>query len=444
MDPLAGLDRTQLSIAFTNRDLCTRSGTCVGICPEKAISVDDSGYPIIPDPSRCTECGLCAKSCPGGTVDYARLAKLTFNIDEDLDTFDGRVSQTVVAQATDDRIRDGGAGGGVITALLWDLLNSGEVDGCIVTRMRPEEPWKGEPFIARSYEDLLASQGSRYSMIPVNRIFQEVLESPGVYAYAALPCQTHGFRKAIQEIPALKRKIHSVVGLFCGGGLEPHLVPELLKTKGLKTSDIRDFQFRGGEWPGKIRAILKDGTIRNMHYSNYRDGAYNYVIGIYMPPRCATCLDGSCEFSDVSVSDAWTRDAEGNYKFKAHSRILVRTELGAAITANAMRRGSITGTDVSKDPSYTTHRLQTGRKGVNARLRVERLKAGGIQVPSYNRTAPEASLKEKLTERLVTFVLRMGRHYWFRYPLIKFLTSRAAIPLIGLRLFLKRRKYRKR
>jgi coenzyme F420 hydrogenase subunit beta len=443
MQQSADLDRTRLSIAFTNRDLCARSGTCVGICPEKAISIDDSGYPIIPDPSLCTECGLCARSCPGGSVNYAELAKLTFGADEDLDRFDGRVSSTVVARATDDGIVAGATGGGVITGLLWDLLKSGEVDGCIVTRMRPDQPWKSEPFIARSYEDLLASRGSKYSITPVNTIFQEILDSPGVYAYAALPCQTHGYRKAVQELPRLKEKIHSVIGLFCGGALEPHLVPEMLQMKGLDRSDIRDFQFRGGEWPGKIRAILKDGTIRDMHYSNYKDGAYNYVIGIYMPPRCTTCLDGSGEFADVSVSDVWTRDTNGNFMFKSRSRILVRTELGARIVANAVQRGSISATDVSDDPNYITHRLQTTRKGLNARLRVERLARRGVQVPAYDRKAPAATLREKAMERFISSLLRMGRYRWFRYPVIKFLTSSAAIPLINLRIYVKRRKYRK-
>jgi coenzyme F420 hydrogenase subunit beta len=217
----------------------------------------------------------------------------------------------------------------------------------------------------------------------------------------------------------------------------------MLQMKGLDRSDIRDFQFRGGEWPGKIRAILKDGTIRDMHYSNYKDGAYNYVIGIYMPPRCTTCLDGSGEFSDVSVSDVWTRDTSGNFMFKSRSRILIRTELGARIVANAVERGSISATDVSDDPNYITHRLQTTRKGLNARLRVERLARRGVQVPAYDRKAPAATLGEKAMERFISSLLRMGRYRWFRYPVIKFLTSSAAIPLINLRIYVKRRKYRK-
>jgi len=441
------LDPAKLSIAFTDRSLCTRSATCVGVCPEKAISLDEDLYPVILDPDKCTECGLCAEICPGGKVDYGELTRITFGEKtKDPATFDGVVRETWMTHAADEGMRDRGAGGGVITALLWDLLKHGEVDGCIVTRMNPERPWLGEPFIARTYEDLLASQGSKYSIVPVNAIFQQVIEEGGTYAYAALPCQAHGFRVAAEKMPELKQRIACVVGLFCGGGLEPYLVPELLRTKGVRVADIRDFQFRGGDWPGKMRAIMKDGEVRDMHYSNYKDGAYNYIVGMYMPRRCATCLDGSCEFGDVAVSDAWTRDADGNYKFPRHSRVLARTTRGVELLKRAIERGTLVGHDLADDPNFAaqTHHLQTKRKGLNAPLRIERQARKGLRVPQVDRVCPEASFKERMTERIVSFFLWLGTISWVRYPLIKILTSKAAIPLIHLRQFLKRRKYKKR
>lgn len=440
------LDRSKLSIAFTDRSLCTRSATCVGVCPHKAISLDEEAYPVILDPAKCTECGLCAKVCPGGSVDYAELTELTFGHRNDPNRFDGIVEETWIAHASDETMRNGGAGGGVITALLWDQLKHGDVDGCIVTRMNPEQPWRGEPFIARTYEDLLASQGSKYSIVPVNAIFQEVKEAGGRYAYAALPCQAHGFRKAVAEDPALGEQIVSVVGLFCGGGLEPYLVPELLRTKGVKVDDITDFQFRGGDWPGSMRAHMKDGSIRNMHYSNYKDGAYNYIVGMYLPKRCTTCLDGSCEFGDLAVSDAWTRDADGNYKFPRHSRILARNAGGVASLRKAIERGTLVGHDLADDPNFAaqTHHLQTKRKGMNAPLRVARLEKKGVLVPQYDRPTPESTRKERLTERVVSLFLWVGQHKWLRYPILKLLTSKAAVPLIVLRQWLKKRKYKKR
>ena len=436
------IDLTKLSIGFTVEDLCTRCGTCGGVCPEDAIALTDAQFPrLIPD--RCTDCGLCAKTCPGGQVSFLNLTEQTFGHRRDAETFDGHVRASYLGYATDPALRGGGAGGGVVTALLWDLLKRGVVDGCVVTRMNPEKPWIGEPFIARTYADLQASQGSRYMIIPLNRALAEVRKAPGRYAVAALPCQVHGLRLIQQHDPALAAKIHVVVGLFCGGSLEPVMVQELLQSKGIRKEETHHFEFRGGEWPGQMRVHLKDGRILPLHYSNYRDGAYNYCTSLYMPVRCQTCIDGSSEFADVSISDAWTRDASGEYKFKAHSRLLLRTARGEEVVREAMAAGTLHAFDVTQDPSYRTHRLQTKRKGMIAPLRVERWRKMGIRVPVYDRALPPSTAKEQMMERAVSGILVASRRKWFRYPILAFLTSKYAIPLIKLRIFLKHRKYKR-
>ncbi len=431
-----------LSIAFTDHALCTRCGTCAGVCPAGAITMGNDLYPVL-DSDRCIECGLCARTCPGGRVHYRELTGITFGHDRDSDSFDGHVTATYVGYSRNAAIQQAGAGGGVITTLLADLLTRGEIDGCIVTRMKPDEPWKGEAFIARTLDELRQSQGSRYMIIPVNEVFALLHDAPGRFALAALPCQIHGFRLMMKEQPALAEKIYAVIGLFCGGSLEPEVVTDLLRTKQVNSADVADFQFRGGEWPGKMRALMKDGSIRDMHYSNYKDGAYNYLISLYMPPRCQTCIDGSSEFSDLSVSDAWTRDEQGNYKFKGHSRLLVRTPRGAAVVAAAVASGALELTCVSDDPSYRTHRMQTRRKGVNAPLRVERLRRLGKRVPDYDRPVPPHTRGDMLKERVISALIGLGRFPRLRFRLVQFLTSRAAIPLICLRVYLKKRKYTK-
>lgn len=430
-----------LSIGLSHHALCTRCGTCTGACPTAAIDVGGDLYPSL-HPDRCTSCGLCAEVCPGARVDYRGLTELTFGHDRDPRTFDGCVQRTFVGYCTDETIRGNGAGGGVVTGLCWDLLRHGDVDGCIVARMKPDRPWEGETFVARSYEDLRSSQGSKYHIIPVNAVFQNIRKLPGRFAYVGLPCQVHGFRLLAERDPVLREKIAWVIGLFCGGSLEPHLVTELLAARGLTLEDIADFQFRGGEWPGKMRAILKTGEIRDLHHSNYKDGAYNYFTSLYMPERCQTCLDGSGQFADVSISDAWTRDAAGEYRFKSCSRLLVRTDRGMEMVRHAMERGTIRAEDVTQDPDYATHRIQTRRKGLSAPLRTARRLAAGRPAPLYDRPPPEATAAERMTERGASFLLRLGTYRWFRYPLMRFLTSSAAIPLIKFRLWRKKRKYR--
>lgn len=430
-----------LAIGFREKHLCTRCGTCVGVCPFEAIRLDEEYYPVL-SVDKCTECGLCGKLCPGSAVQFNALSRQVFDCDDD-GTFDGHILQTFIGHASDSDLHEKGTGGGIVTAIMASMLSCGDVDGCVVTRMRSDKPWLGEPFIARTREDLLSSQGSRYTVIPLNSILKEIRTVPGRYAIAALPCHMHGLRAAMATNPVYKERIVALIGVFCGGTLEPTVVPELLRTKGIKTNEIASFQFRGGEWPGQMRAIFSDKPPKAVHYSNYKDGAYNYLIGIYMPQRCQICYDGSNLFADITVGDAWTKNESGEYKYKSQSRMMVRSRAGVELVARCVERGVLQLLDVSSDPSYRTHQMRTKRKGLNAPLRLQRWAAKGIAVPAYDRPVPEASFKEKMTERLVSAFLLAGRYQMLRYFLIKALTSKMMIPLIKVRLWRKKRKYRK-
>ena len=435
------IDPGKLSIAFSEPSLCARSGTCVGTCPEGALSVGEDFYPVL-DAEKCTECGLCAQVCPGGRVNFKDLTETTFGHRNDDVGFDGHVATTYVGYANDSRIRAGGAGGGVVTALLWDQLRRGAVDGCIVTRMNPRKPWLGEVFIARSYEDLLASQQSKYIVIPVNSILAEIRDAPGRYAMAALPCQIHGVRMLQRLGDPVVAKIKVIVGLFCASAMEPNIALEMMQMRGVDPQDVADFGFRDGEWPGQIRATTRDGRKIPLHQSNFKDGAINYMTYLYSPFRCQTCSDGSAEFSDISVSDAWTRDEFGNYLFSSQSKLLARTETGLRAMRDAIDSGTLTARDVTQDAAYRTHKLHTVKKGMNAPLRVARLAKKGVPVPLYDRVVPDPTLREHVAELSESFVMWLGRHRGIRYPLFQFLTSKYGWPFISLRQRIKRRKYR--
>ena len=436
-----GIDPAKLSIAFSDRSLCARSGTCIGACPENALTVDEDFYPQL-DPAKCTECGLCAKICPGGSVNFKELTEATFGHSNDDVGFDGHVAMTYVGYASDDRIRGGGAGGGVVTALLWDLLKHGKVDGCIATRMNPDKPWHGEVFIARTYEELLTSQQSKYIVIPVNSVLAEIRDLPGKFAMAALPCQIHGIRMLQKLKDPIVDKIEVIVGLFCASAMEPNIALEMMEMRGVDPADVVDFGFRDGEWPGQIRATMRDGRKIPLHESNFKDGAINYMTYLYAPFRCQTCADGSAEFSDISVSDAWTRDEFGNYLFSSQSKMLARTEAGVRAMKNAIDSGTLIARDVTQEKAYKTHKLHTVKKGMNAPLRVARLHRAGRPAPVYDRPVEKPTLRENMAERSESFIMWLGRRRWTRYPLFRFLTSKYGWPFIAIRQRIKRRKYR--
>jgi coenzyme F420 hydrogenase subunit beta len=432
-----------LSIAFTNRDLCTRCGTCVGACPVEALSVGPDFFPEV-DENICTRCGLCKETCPGGHVNYADITELTFGHRNDNVLFDGHVRTVYFGHANDERIRAGGAGGGVITALLWDLLNRKVVDGCIVTRMDPDRPWFGKVYIARTYDELLESQQSKYIVIPMNSILQQIRRETGRFAYAGLPCHIHGLRLLLDRDPVLRERIHCVIGLFCASAMEPCIATDFLAARGIRPEDILDFKFRDGMWPGRICAVLRDGERRPLHQSNFKDGAINYMTYLYSPPRCQTCIDGSAEFSDISVSDAWTRDSRGNYLAGGQSRLLVRTGTGERLVREACESGALVAREVSNDKAYQTHRLHTRKKGMSARLRVARYRRLGWTSPEYDRPAPEATTGQHLEEWMESAIMSLGRIPRLRYVLFTFLTSRWGLPFIWIRQARKRWKYRDR
>lgn len=438
---LKKINKSKLGVVFSNKSLCTRCGTCIGACEENALIVGRDFFPEINE-NACTSCGICEKVCPGGKVKFKELAELTFGHTKNNDSFDGSVLKTFVGFSNDKKIRGNGAGGGIITGILFDLLRRNIVDGCIVTRMNPEKPYYGEVFIARTYEELLESQQSKYIIIPVNAILKEIRDLKGRFAIAALPCQIHGLRLMEKQKNPVMNKIKLIVGLFCASAMEPFVALEMLNINKIDPKDINRFNFREGDWPGNIIATLKNGKKIKMHYSNFKDGAINYMTQLYSPFRCQTCIDGSSEFSDISVSDAWTRDETGKYIFKSQSKILVRTKKGLDVVNDVMNNGSITIEDVTKNKNYRTHKLHRKKKGLKAPLRIDRLEKKGIKVPKYDRKITNYSFKENIEERLETFIMMIGHYRLFRYPLYKILTSKFGIPLIKIRQYNKSKKYR--
>ena len=127
-------NRSVLAVAFRNRDLCARTGTCVGICPENAISLDNNYYPVL-DESACTECGKCGAVCPGGHVNFEELSQQSFDVGDD-GSFDGYFKQILVGYAVDKLVHKKGTGGGVITALAIMLLETGAVDCFVLTQLK--------------------------------------------------------------------------------------------------------------------------------------------------------------------------------------------------------------------------------------------------------------------------------------------------------------------
>ncbi|MDR1777913.1 MAG: 4Fe-4S binding protein [Desulfovibrio sp.] len=64
--PTAALTQRKGGGVIVRHELCLRCGECAGVCPVKAIQMEqDSGLPYL-----CVHCGQCAPFCPYGCIEF--------------------------------------------------------------------------------------------------------------------------------------------------------------------------------------------------------------------------------------------------------------------------------------------------------------------------------------------------------------------------------------
>lgn len=429
-----------LSCFFSYKNLCTRCGTCVGVCPFDALGMDDQGYPLL-EKSKCTNCGLCQKVCPGGGVDFVTLSEHLFTTRTPPSDYLGHYKRAYVGYASNPQIRANASGGGVVTQLLLYLLERGHINGAIVATMDGKTPWKGVPVIATSKDQLMGSLQSKYTIIPMNAVFSQLRKKEGQFALVGLPCQVHGFRKLARVDRKLASRIKVVIGLYCVSNLEQQATLDLLRISKIPLNDVKRLEYRGGEWPGRIRVWLSNGSVKNLHYSDYKNGAINYLTRLYSPTRCQTCVDACAELADISVGDAWTRGTDGKYAYKNHSMILVRTHVGQSLVKEAEEDSQIVLKPISRNIAFQTHKPLNQRKKKYIPIRLARMKKKNKIVPIYRSNFPQVALKDRVSEFLFSLSLLGSKSESLRYIILKFLLSPVGIVFIGLRTICKKARY---
>ena len=97
--------------------LCNFCGTCIGLCPTKALVPDyENGKPVFMQ-EKCNKCGKCYKNCQGISVDFGRLDKAYISADSE-DRHLGHYRECYLGHSTDDLVRQKGSSGGMVTQLL--------------------------------------------------------------------------------------------------------------------------------------------------------------------------------------------------------------------------------------------------------------------------------------------------------------------------------------
>ena len=320
------------------KKLCVGCGACQGICPQHAINLSNkNGFlSLSVNPKKCSGCGLCIKICP---IYHAALHETPAIGEKDII---GHYNKIYVGYALDEKVRWGGASGGVITVLLLKMLKEGLINGALVSRMKG--PGVVEAYIARNVKEVLEAQGSIYFPTYAAKQIRDIRANDGSYAIVGLPCQITAFKKAERLFLDLSERVFIYLGLFC------HHVNEfwyldyfIKKIAKMKLEEVFEVSPRRGGWPGFVQ-IRSAREAKEIPFFKFWGPLQ--LLYLTSPIGCLFCCDHTNVFSDLSFGDAWLpslmkKDTLGS------SLIIARTSKGSSLLKEAEDDGLISLREVT-------------------------------------------------------------------------------------------------
>ena len=276
-------------------------------------------YPDINE-QLCTDCGLCLRVCAGS------LSSPAFRQSVPTDPFRGDCVGAWVGKSNNGSLYTGGQSGGVVSQLLIHLLESGEVDACVVVKMEMGTPPRPTAFLARTAEDVMEAQKSKYCPVPILQVLRQVKANARPIALVGLGCHLHGLRLLENLDVALGSFVKVRIGLICESVYTLAAVDYFLEKASVKEMGAKlvfKDKMRTG-YPGKVTVEDERGRISVVPISERM--ALKQVL---TPARCRLCFDKMNVLADLTIGDPWGID--GIDKQNGESIVIARTAAGASL-----------------------------------------------------------------------------------------------------------------
>lgn len=399
----------QLQADVLTPDLCTQCGTCVGLS-NGLLEMRERKRDGIPLPIRTKKEGTLPaaafEGCPARRCHYPSLNRFVFG-EEPTNWLSGVVRKSFVGHASDENIRRAGASGGVLSQLLITLLETKAISGAVCVQMGKTVPWRAEPVIARTREDILRCTQSVYSVTPVNTILGALTKEEGPLAYIGLPDQVASIRKLQQIHHPSVRNIRYVFGPYMGTQMSFEAIRSFLRSHGVRSEqEVTKLRYRAGEWPGHLEIHLRDGRILRAEKFHY-----NYLIPFFITKSSLQLVDFTNELTDISVGDAWSPAFEKERG--GHSVILARSTQGAELLQTMQKDGLLTLQEIPLSQALDMHGHMLDFKKRGSFIRQRWMKAQ----PDYGYAPMDLPASRIVVERCLRFFFGIGRTQSARFVL---------------------------
>lgn len=310
--------------------LCSGCGACAGICMSKAINMQENPGGFLyahVDAGLCIQCRRCLSVCPSNADNQL--------IDNVTDSLHGKCLQGYIGYATSKNIRREGQSGGIVTALLLYLLDTGKIDGAITNQFDTNTNRPNAVF-ADSAAAVIESAGSFYCQ---SAVVDTVLEHKDKrLAAVVLGCQAEAVNLLRRQAVGGAQMPEYMIGLVCAGQNSGYMIDRLTADSGCTDREkVMKFRFRYshpayGGWPGNI-LIVTDKFRYRLDKSNRH--ALKPICEAY---RCLLCYDQMCVGADIVCGDPWGIPGKHG---AGETVIIARTEKGVELLKQAREAGYI-------------------------------------------------------------------------------------------------------
>ncbi len=314
--------------------LCHTCGACSAVCPCRAIEYRETvgGYffPVV-DQSACTLCGRCLAVCAGIRFGDTLKAQMP------ADPFVGRALDAYVGTAGNPELLANAQSGGLVSALLVHALEAGLIKGALTVVMEPGSPPRPVPRIARSREEIVDAQKSKYCPVPLLDAVTQWPEADGPIAVVGLPCQIHGLRNMLDTLPALQRRIAITIGLVCDRVMTYAAMDYLMHAARADGQQPAMLHFRDKSvsgYPGDVHVLSGNGRSVVLPAA-----ARMRIKDAFTPARCRICFDKMNVYADLTVGDP--HGLSDIDRQQGESMLVIRTTLGKDFVTAARAAAAI-------------------------------------------------------------------------------------------------------
>lgn len=241
--------------------------------------------------------------------------------------------------ALKEEYRKNAASGGLVTALLCNMLKHGDIDGAWVTKSSFDENGKVtyRTWIATTEEEICDAGSSVYMNIPLLKHLNLIRDFPGKVAVVMQPCMLNALCTIVEKEPLLKNKIVLKVGLFCSGSCRSEATELALHKARIVTKNAKRLYYRLGWWRGPAVVEYKDGHRKSFSYTKYFCAFKNAYF--FSKKNCFHCQDHFARNADISFGDVWLKEMKKE-KIK-HTGCVIRNENALKLLQRAQQESYI-------------------------------------------------------------------------------------------------------